>query len=212
MADHNSRPFCPIGINQPEGEPLFRELVHNSVDRPLNIRKVLLGDLSLRIILANNGHPNTIQIDPCLSSPTCLGLLASPPPQECPGQSLYFAWARWKPYNPVDLPHSTMDVPCLCEVFGWPPEAVRGRSLPKSPEGAIPSLAFLAHLVAASHRFLLVFRRPRMSTFSARHSRFSPLALLGDGRSPPHPVRGVLSTPCLTGSLAVAPICGASVH
>jgi len=45
MADYNSHPFCPIGINQPGGEPLFRELVHNPAVRLLNIRTVLFGDL-----------------------------------------------------------------------------------------------------------------------------------------------------------------------
>jgi len=90
-----------------------------------------------------------------------------------------------------------------------PLEAVRSWPSPESPQGDLPNLAFLAHLVAVPHQFLLVFQRPRVPTLSARHSRFSPLTLLGDGLSPP--IRGVSSAPCSTGFLTVVPICRASV-
>jgi len=110
----------------------------------------------------------------------------------------------------IDLPRWTQDVPVLCEVCGWPPGAVRGRLSPESPLGALPSLAFLARLLAAPHWFLLVDQWPRMPTFSARHTRFFPLALLGDGHSPP--IRGVSSAPCSAGFRTVVPICRASVQ
>ena len=93
VADHNSRPFRPIGFDQPGGEPLFRELVHKSANRLLDIRKVLFGDLTRRIILLDNGHPKALPSDPGITKLPNLFEPLSPPPGSAPGGLLSFAWA-----------------------------------------------------------------------------------------------------------------------
>jgi len=47
------------------GEPLLVELIHRPANRLLDIDEVLLGDLTLRVALADDGHPQTL-----LSSPS----------------------------------------------------------------------------------------------------------------------------------------------
>jgi hypothetical protein len=51
VADHNGCPFCPVRVDQPGGEPLFRELIHKQANWLLDIRKVFPGDLTSRVVL-----------------------------------------------------------------------------------------------------------------------------------------------------------------
>ena len=108
MADHISRPFGPIGINQTGDEPYFREFVHKPADRPLDICKVFFGDLTLWIVLTDTLHPKALPGDHGITKlPNPFGLLILSPLRNAHGRPLSLAWVKWEPstlrrLTPVD--------------------------------------------------------------------------------------------------------------
>lgn len=51
LANHDGCLFSPVGIDQPGGEPLFRELINKPADSSLDVNKVHFGDLESPNIL-----------------------------------------------------------------------------------------------------------------------------------------------------------------
>jgi hypothetical protein len=88
LAYHHGCPFCPVHVNEPRGEALFREPKNSTY-----IAKVFFGDLNLRITFTHNGHldalPGSLGI---ARSPSSLGPLCLPAPRSAPRQPQSLGW------------------------------------------------------------------------------------------------------------------------
>ena len=98
MADHDGRPLRPVGVNQPGGEPLLRELIHKPADCPLDSCEVCLRDMALRVVFADNHHTKALSGNPGIAKlPTLFGPLSLSPVGSPSSQPLSLACARWEP-------------------------------------------------------------------------------------------------------------------
>ena len=67
LAYHIGSPFSPVGMDEPGGVPLLRELIHKPTNRLLYVNKVLLGDLNVWVALTDDGHPQILLISPSIA-------------------------------------------------------------------------------------------------------------------------------------------------
>jgi len=74
LAHYNGHSFCPVGIDEPGGETLFRKLIRKPTNRPLDTDEVLLVDLNLRLVIADDGHPQTLLSSPGIAQLPCVSM------------------------------------------------------------------------------------------------------------------------------------------